>query len=147
MKQVHCSIATSTAALLLIIFACLAYCSADRQSIRIRDWPNPYDPSLFFSVNKLNPYHFDRIPFSRNWPAGALLLGSMLINGVIWQTQRGKARIAWQILLVTLFLVHELLQYFHIRPGTFDIVDLIFCILASLIARIILSKYWSLCDA
>ena len=75
-----------------------------------------------------------------NFPDGVWIYSLTSLMFIIWENTKNKIKYFWIILAPVLGISAELGQYINIVPGTYDYLDLSFCIFASIMPFLIFNK-------
>ena len=75
-----------------------------------------------------------------NYPDGVWIYSFVSLMIVVWDKTKSNIRFLWFGIAPILGIFAEMGQYFRIVPGTYDRLDLIFCLIGSLLPFILI-KY------
>ena len=76
-----------------------------------------------------------------NLPDGIWIYSLTSLMLIVWNNHKSSFKYFWILVGPLLGISAEICQYFYIISGTFDIIDLIFCIVASILPFIVIYKY------
>lgn len=139
MKNIHFEenrhIATKISfGVIFLVIGCMIYLLFRSKSLNIYQWCSylalsDIIDSLRESLRIIEPYDWIRYSL----PDGLYCASYLLIIDAIWHHEKGKVKILVLSIVPFVTIGSEILQFFGIVKGTFDIVDLLFYVMPVLI--------------
>ena len=105
--------------------------------------------SWFNSLGAGNLIDFLRFHFSKyhiphwivfNYPDGVWIYSFVSLMLIIWSKIKSNTKFIWLIIVPILGICAEIGQYINLVPGTYDQIDLIFCLMGSLLPFILIKE-------
>ena len=106
------------------------------------DWFNALGVSDLISTIRKFPLFDAQIPLwiKYSLPDGLWVYSLTSLMIIIWRDVKSKSKYYWIASSIIIAIVIELGQYLRLIPGTYDILDIILCLIAFSLSFLILYK-------
>jgi len=75
-----------------------------------------------------------------NYPDGVWIYSFVSLMLIVWENEESSLKKFWYMIVPILGICAEIGQYINIVPGTFDILDLFFCLIGTILPFILISR-------
>ena len=130
--------------LFTLLLGCFIYISFRKDTLIIFNWLDRINALKFISDYRLFTISYsDNLPnwFLYSLPDGLWLFSYISVLLAFWDNTISKHNIHWILLVPILAIFMEFFQLFYIKTGTFDILDIIFYLLGTLLPILIFTNF------